>query len=114
MKRLISILALATSSFAGVLNQISAAAIEVNSSTATTISCNLGNTTTVQMYIRPSSSAQVFTLALPNGTTVEVPSGGTLTLRSAQNLQAGDTIGTVITGTGAATLQVIFFRETKQ
>lgn len=94
---------------------MSAQAVTVNNSTATTITTGgLANTTTVQMFIRGSSTAQIFTLTLPDATTIEVPSGGTLTLRVGTNLAGGSTIGTVLTGTGSAVLQVISLREFKQ
>ena len=110
-----ALLLLSLSCLAVNINQFaSAQAITVNNSTATAIAAGIANTTTVQMYIRPSSTAQIFTLTFPNGTAVEVPSGATLTLRLGTNLVAGDAIGTVLTATGSAVLQVIYFREVKQ
>lgn len=93
---------------------ISAQAITCNNSTATTIFTFLNNTTTVQIFVRSTSTAQAFTLTLPDSTTIEVPSGATLTLRFGGNLSSGSTIGTIITATGSAVLQVITMREVKQ
>lgn len=85
--------------------------ITVNNSTAVAINVGLQNATTVQLYISPASTAQTFTLTLPNGSSIPVPSGGQLTLPFNTRMNAGDRIGTVVTGTGSATLVVISGRD---
>jgi hypothetical protein len=93
---------------------VSAQALAINTAPAVPIIAQLNNTTTVQMYIRGSSTAQIFTVTLVDGTTIEVPSGATLTLKFASNLLAADRIGTVVSATGACVLQVISIREVKE
>ncbi len=115
MKKLIWGLCLLASSWATNINEFaSATAITVNNSTATNITTGLKNTTTIQMFIRSTSTAQAFTFSFPNGNAVEVPSGATLTLRIGGNLAAGDAIGSVITASSSAVMQLMFFREVKQ
>lgn len=114
-RRIGCLLLLAVSCLATNINQFaSSISLSVNNSTATSINAAIANTTTIQMYIKASSTAQIFTFSFPSGQTIEVPSGATLTLRTAANFAAGDAIGSVITATGAAVLQVIFIREVKQ
>lgn len=92
---------------------VSARAVSVNNTTQTPIFSPLEGATTVQVYIRPSSTAQVFTITFPNGTAAEVPSGNSFTFRFGTTLRAIDQLGTVQTATGAAVLQVVGFRETR-
>lgn len=92
---------------------ISATALTVNNSTATTIRAGLQNTTTIQMYVKGSGTAQIYTLTLPDSTTIEVPSSGILTLRFATPLANGDIVGTILTATGSTAFQVISMREYK-
>jgi len=92
---------------------VSARAVAVSNSTNTPIYSPLEGATTVQVYIRPSSTAQIFTVTLPDGTTAEVPSGNSFTFRFGTTLKATDQLGTVQTATGAAVLQVIGFKETR-
>jgi hypothetical protein len=93
---------------------VSAQALAINTTPAVPVNAGLNNTTTVQMYVRTSGTAQIFTLTLVDGTTIEVPSGAVLTLKFASNLLAADRIGTVVSATGACTLQVVSMREVKE
>lgn len=86
----------------------SAQTFNVTNSAATTITCPLDRANFVQIYIRESSTEQIFTLTLPNGTTVEIPSGATYEIGPLRlELAAGQTVGTVTTATGAAVLQLV-------
>lgn len=86
----------------------------VANNTNTTIRANLNNTTAIQLYIDPGSTAQIFTLTLGDGSTISVPTEQTLNLNFAANLLATDVIGTVQTGTGSANLKQISVRAVKQ
>lgn len=116
MKRLATTLLLLVSSLwaTNVGQYVSGQFVSVNNSTATTLRNNLASATTVQLYLDPAGTAQIFTLTLPNGTTIKVPSGAVLTLRFATNLNSNDTLGTVITATGTISMQIVCLRETKQ
>lgn len=115
MKKLLLASLLALSAFSADLRfLVSAQAVTINNTTAVTIRAGLANTTNLQMYVRQSSTAQTVTLTLPDTTTIEIPSGGTLAFKFASNLNSGDIIGTVISGTGSCVLQVISTREVRQ
>lgn len=92
---------------------VSARAISITNTGATPIFSPLEGATAVQVYIRPSSSAQVFTLTLVDGTTVEVPSGNTFTLRVGASLRLSDRLFNAQTATSTAVLQVVGFREVR-
>lgn len=95
-------------------NIINAQALTVSNTTNTPVRAQLQGATSVQMYIRPSSTAQIFTVTLADTTTIEVPSGASYTLRSATPFSSSDQICTIQTATSSAVLQVISTREIKE
>lgn len=112
MIKLFFLLALSLAAWATDLTRLySARAITVTNTGLTSVYCPLHGATVVQVYIRPSSSAQIFTLTLPDGTSVEVPSGNTFTVRVAAGLLITDKLFDVQTATGTAVLQVVGFKE---
>lgn len=96
-----------------IANYVRSSTVAVTNGSPTAITCPLANAAVVQVYIKPSSTAQIYTITFPNGDAVEVPSGQIFTLRIVDRLSAGQTVFSVQTATGAANLQVIAFRETK-
>jgi hypothetical protein len=92
---------------------VSARAIAITNTITTPIYCPLKDATTVQVYIRPSSTAQIFTLTFPDNTTVEVPSGNNFTLRISAGMKVTDVIFSAQTATSGAVLQVVGFKEQK-
>ena len=85
-----------------------ASTVSVINSSFTTIGCPLGRANFVQVFIKTSSTAQIFTVRNTNGSTVEVPSGSTYELGPLRGeLAAGQALFDVETADGAATLQVI-------
>ncbi|SRR5260370_15939548 len=93
---------------------ISGQSVSINQTTAVNIIASLQGATTVQCYIKGSSTAQIFTLTLTDGSTIEVPSGATFTFRSAVPLNATDIVYTAKTATSSAVLQVVSIREIKE
>lgn len=92
---------------------ISARTVAVINTSTTNIQCPLEGATVIQVYIRPSSTAQVFTVTLTDTSTIEVPSGATFTLRSATSLKVNEVCFSVQTATGSANLQVVGIKESK-
>lgn len=92
---------------------VSARAVTVNNTAQTSVYSPLEGATTVQLYIRASSTLQNFTLTFADGTTAEVPSGNSFTFRFGTSLKATDRLCTVQTAIGSAVLQVVGFRETR-
>ncbi len=90
---------------------VSAQVVNVVNTSALAVYNNLDDATTWQCYIRSSSTPQVFTLTLPDSTTIEVPSGQTFTLRSKKKIPVGAEVFRAQSATSAAVLQVIFFQE---
>lgn len=96
-----------------IANYVRSSTVAVTNGSATNITCPLANAAVVQVYIKPSSSAQVYTIILPNAETIEVPSGQIFTMRIVDKLSSGQVIFAVQTATSSANLQVIAFRESK-
>lgn len=99
---------------------VGAAAVNISTSD-TAITCpSVNKATFVQIYIRPTSTAQVYTVTLLNaaGTadsakTIEIPSGGYFNFRVADSVTTTQTLFFVKTASSGAVLQVIAFKESK-
>lgn len=96
-----------------IANYVRSATVAVNNSSPTNVTCPLANAAVIQVYIKPSSTAQVYTITFPNAETIEVPSGQIFTMRIVDRLAASQVVFAVQTATSSANLQVIAFRETK-
>lgn len=90
---------------------IAATTFNVNQSSDTAITCPLGGARMVQVYIRPTSTQQAFTITLPSGGTIEIASGQAFCYRFAEPVDTSEPLGTVRTATGSAVLQVVAMRE---
>lgn len=115
MKNLITSFVLLVTSAAALdtTKYASAATVAVTNSSFTNVTCPLAKAHIIQVYIKPSSTAQAFTVRLVDTTTIEVPSGGYFTLRIVDQLDLAQVVFAVQTSTGAANLQVVAFRESK-
>ncbi len=115
MKKLITLLTLlATSAVAlDTTKYASAATVAVTNSAYTNVTCPLSRAHIIQVYIKPSSTAQAFTVRLVDTTTVEVPSGGYFTMRIVDQLDLAQVVFAVQTASSSANLQVVAFRESK-
>lgn len=87
--------------------------IAVNNSTWSAIPCPLHRAKFVQVMIKPSGTAQIFTLRDPTTLrSVEIPSGGSYeAYLSNPGCQGGQTLWELQTATGATTAQVIGQKE---
>ena len=96
-----------------VLALMNASTVNVTNGSYTAVTTPLDGATTIQVYIRPSSTAQAFTVKLPNDTTIEVPSGNSFTVsfKAPTGIGTSDTLFSVQTGTGSAVLQVVAWRD---
>jgi len=88
-----------------------AANVPVTNSVATPITCPLDRANFIQVYIDPSTTEQIFTVTNTNGTTFKVHSGGTYDFGPIPDeFSLGQTVLSVTTATGSATLVVIGMR----
>lgn len=97
-------------------NLMASVTVSVTNSSYTAIPCPLARANVIQVYIQPSSTAQVFSIRQAGcaaaSCTIEVPSGNAFQLRSTSaRFATTDTVFTVQTATGAATLQVVAFSD---
>ena len=112
--KLVLLLSLTLQMFgADVAKLVSARSVSISVSGVTPIYCPLEGATAVQVYIKPSSTAQIFTLTFPNGTTAEIPSGNSFTLRVGVPMSTRDILFSAQTASSSAVLQVVGFKETK-
>lgn len=83
----------------------------INNTSQVDINNPLPGARTVQVYIRPSSTEQVYTLTLPDGGTIEIGAGGSFTIKSEKPINTQEPMFSVQTGTGAAVLQVVALKD---
>ncbi len=112
--RLVTLLLLAGSLFGlDVTKYMSATIVTVNNSTTTQIRCPLEGAQMIQVYIRPTSTAQAYTITLNDGSTVEVASGGYFTMQVPDKLTVNQSLFLVKTASGSAALQVLAIRNVR-